>query len=499
MKPNLLSIKVLLLFACTVLLWYCVSNFHLIKSSRTAYTNSPNSYEDFTLINVAGPPLVKMNANAKVKDKNSKTVENEIEIIVPESCGHFPTSGHLNITDKFWQVTNTTNGTFYLFNAYLDDREAVNDSVVRVLGYINIIRPTVKMYCQMWFFGLLEPISTEVHEYLVLWPEYWGQNMDGASPYLISCKNPHGRAGLIPSHVSLVEEQCAKANNVLTVINNRPEDGNKKLFLVCLRGMIFEDDISLLLIEWAEILKILGVDNVMVYVLKLHPNVMKVLDHYRKSGFFIVQFIAYPHEFPNEPSQSFLQWLQNELISYADAFYQNCYKYEFMIPMDIDEFVMPLRDEDQTWKDLIERTQAHSTDKNEIYDGYPVNCMYFVLKSVHENDTIEGIPKNLRFLPNIYRSTNYTAEGEGTKTFMRMDRVLAVHNHFPLSCIQHDTCNLLEVDIDDGFVSHYRIDCETPECVASKSNPVKDTRLWKYKDIILENVNRTVESIRGKL
>lgn len=480
MKRNWIGIKLILFTLCCVLLicYYC--GFHLVK------INESEKVVDKSLMNLLTMRYINL--------------ENIVrEIILPPSCGHFPTRENLNISDKYWQVTNTTNGTFYLFNAYYDDRDAVNGSVVRILGLINRIRPIVKTYCQMWFFGMLDPISSEVHEYRVLWPDSWGENKDGAPPYLISCKNPLERQGLIPTHVSLVQGKCDKANNIFAVVNNRPEEGKKKLFLVALRGLNFDDDISMLLIEWAEMLKILGVDKVEAYVEKVHLNVIKVLEYYRKSGFFIVKFIKFPHEFPHKRSESFYQWLQNDLIPYHDAFYENCYEYEFMVPMDVDEFIMPLHEEDRTWKDLITRIKTRSTGNNQIYDAYLAKCMYFVLKSSHENETIEGIPKSLRFLSNIYRSITFTANNGGCKTFMRMDRVLVVHNHAPLGCIDPEYCNLLEIHENDGHLSHYRTDCDTPECVESKPNPVKDTRLWKYKDAVLTNINLTVKNMREEL
>lgn len=480
MKRNSTGIKFILVILCCVLLFGYYCGFHLVT----------------------------INKNEKVVDKNFMNlltmryinVENMVrEIILPPSCGHFPARENLNISDKYWQVTKTTNGTFYLFNAYYDDREAVNGSLVRILGLINRIRPTVKTYCQMWFFGMLDPIPVEVHDYRVLWPDYWGENINGAPPYLISCRNPLERQGLIPTHVSLVEGECDKANNVFAVVNNRPEGGKKKLFLVALRGLNFDDDISMLMIEWAELLKILDVDKVEVYVENVHANVIKVLEHYRRSGFFIVKFIKFPHEFPHTRSESWHQWLQNDLIPYHDAFYENCYKYEFMVPMDVDEFVMPLHEEDRTWNDLISRTKARSAGDSRIHDTYLAKCMYFVLKSSHENETIAGVPKNLRFLSNIYRSTTFTADNGGCKSFMRMDRVLIIHNHAPLGCIDPTDCNIFEINGSDGHLSHYRTDCDTPECVASKPNPVKDTRLWKYKDELLRNVNATVNIMREEL
>lgn len=412
-----------------------------------------------------------------------------VNVTLLPACGRFPdVQKDLNISDTFWQVTNTSNGTFYLFNAYFDDRVAVNGSVIRILGLINTLRPTVKTYCQMWFVGIIQPVPVEVHEYRIMWPEYWGENTEGASPFLITCKNPFAGQGLVPTHVSLVEDRCSYANNMFPVSNKRPS-GRRKSFLVCWRGANFDDDISIQVIEWAEILKQFKVDTVIVYVEKLHKNVMKVLHHYRRLGFFVIKYIKFPHEFPNQRSQNLLQWLQGDLISYHDAFYENLYQYEFMIPMDVDEFIMPLLDEDRTWHDLIRRTNQRSTD-DQIIDGYPLINRFFLLKSVHE--PVKDVPKEFRFLSNIYRAANFTPDGGGAKTIMRTDRVLVVHNHFPMTCIDPEYCNLMEVEKSVGQLSHYREDCFGVECVESMQNPVKDTSLWKYKDDILANVYSTM-------
>ena len=168
-----------------------------------------------------------------------------------EQCGRFPKLTDLNVMDTYWHVKNSTNGTFYLFNAYFDDREEKlrNRSAIRIVAFIDKIDPIVKTYCQLWFDGIAEIITSEVYEYRLIWLRAWDSNDEGASPYLISCENPLSSEGLVPSHVSLVEEKCEESNNVFEVKNKRPKNGRKKQFLVSVKGFEFADDISLWIIE----------------------------------------------------------------------------------------------------------------------------------------------------------------------------------------------------------------------------------------------------------
>ncbi|XP_070489870.1 uncharacterized protein [Chironomus tepperi] len=412
------------------------------------------------------------------------------------NCGKFPLETDLNITDIYWQVKNTTNGTFYLYNAYYDDRKGVNGlPFVRIIALINVIDPIVKTFCQFWYENVSEPIVVEVYEYRYIWNRKWGYNKKGATPYLISCEVP---LSLPPSLVSLVQRRCENANNLMKVKNKRPKNNKKEAFIVAVKRFEFNDDISLQIIEWCEILKILGVNKVEFFVHYIHSNVLKVLKYYESEGFMVVKFIKYPSDLQNERKKNWHQYTQNQLISYHDTFYEHMYSYDFMIPMDTDEFIMPLRQEDRTWKDLMLRTISRSVKNGKSYDCYPVDNHYFLLQSPKQNESITDVSKNLYFLPNIYRAANFTPNGGNAKTFMRMDRVLTVHNHFPFSCLddQNDyKCKRFGVSREDGQLSHYRVNCTTKECKTSMEDPERDDSLWKFKDEILENVKSAIKKI----
>jgi hypothetical protein len=403
----------------------------------------------------------------------------------------------INVSDINWQVTSTSNGTFYFYSAYFDDREALkNNSVVRILALIDKIDVSVKAYCQFWFDGMRTPIIVEVREYIMTWPKLWGTNVKGATPYIITCPNPLSNISLVPQYVSFVEQECGNANNIFEIQNKRPKSGHKEKFLISVKALDFKDDISLLLIEWLEILKIFEVNKVEIFIVNAHPNVIQVLKFYQAENFVTIKFIKFPHEFPNHQHENFFQWLQSELVAYHDSFYENMYLYEYMVPLDIDEFIIPKNIEDRTWSDILKRLNEKTKDEKQVIDAFPAMNMYFLLKSIHKDEKIPGIPKKLRFLSNIYRAANFTPKNGGAKSFMRMDRVEIVHNHFPQKCFERKDCKWYVMPPEIGQNVHYKTDCPNPECKESLQNPVRDTTLWKYKDEILKNVNSTIEKLK---
>ena len=101
----------------------------------------------------------------------------------------------------------------------------------------------------------------------------------------------------MPLSVSIVENICDKATNNLRVIYNKlPEDErDKKEFAVCVKGLDFpNDDLSVRLIEWIELLHILGADKIFFYNLEVHPNVTKVLNYYEDKSYVDLTPISLP-------------------------------------------------------------------------------------------------------------------------------------------------------------------------------------------------------------
>lgn len=403
---------------------------------------------------------------------------------------------------KYWQNLDTSNGTFKIFNAYYDTRTIpfYEYSVIRIIAFINRKDPTVKTSCQIWYENLNEPVIVPVLEYRLMWRSEWGYNHHSKSftPYLLACMNP--LKDFIPSSVSIVENDCEKASNNLKVIYNPKSkvDNMKKPFAVCVKDLDFMDDQTKQIVEWIEILSLLGADKFFIYVINIHPNMMRTLEYYEKIGKVQVEKITEPEGVPTR-KESVTQWLQNEMTSLNDCMYKNMYAYDFLLPLDIDEIVMPVKDEDRTWKDLLIREVASSQNQNEISPAYVVHNVFFLLDNIHENEIQPDVPQDMMFLQHIYRAANFSKRGVGPKSFVNTEKVVVMHNHFPIWCLD-GLCTWTYLDKSDAQLSHYRRDCENypkDECEGFKKNTIRDVSLWKWKDDIVANVRKTHEELES--
>ena len=145
----------------------------------------------------------------------------------------------------------------------------------------------------------------------------------------------------MPNAVSVVTRKCDKSTNLLKVINNRPFDGvAKQNFAVCVKGLDFldvknETALSYKLIEWLEVLRLLGAHHVYMYELQVNSRLKELLNYYQNEEKFVtVSSLTLPGGLPNSP---YLQHMylankinskrQNEIIPYNDCFYRNIYLY----------------------------------------------------------------------------------------------------------------------------------------------------------------------------
>lgn len=422
----------------------------------------------------------------------------------------FPSLYELEFNNVYWQKFSTANSSFYLYGAYYDDRWRGGPlPMVRILAMIDRVSPPPAL-CQIWFDRISVPIISQA-TYIYGWYNKWGNYHDGfLQPYIVTCKIPRIKGlpkDFFPTSVSLVENRCNKATNNLRILNDRPQ--KKEEFAVCVKGLDFlHEDLSVRLVEWIELLRILGANKIFLYELEIHPNISKVLEHYQRDGIVELTKITLPGNQPNLPGFRHLYLKnkltnkrQNELIPYNDCLYRNLYRYDYVALLDIDEVIMPLQH--SNWSELMREVQKESlVEKNYTRASYNVRNVYFLddlglgeeqlSHLAHE----EGIPRYLHMLQHVYRSQNYTKPGQYVKCFHNTQRAVSLHNHFPLNCF--GTCTTYSIPVELAHLQHYRKDCVGPlkkSCKEFRTYTTRDTTIFKYKEPLITRTTHVLKTL----
>lgn len=420
-------------------------------------------------------------------------------------CGKVIKPWEIRLVKEFWQIFESSDGTFTMFNAYYDDREfykTSNQSVVKIMAMVNRVNPTVKLHSQLWFDGLEEPVISEDCKFHVSWPRKWGANRKGSEPVFIICQNPLAPYNLVPSSISVLESQCDIATNNLKVIDNSQKFYEKKNFGVCARLYHYEHfNDTLKLVEWIEHVLILGADKIIFHIIDVHPKILKVLKFYQVQEKVKIERMTIPDELLKENIHSRnvyarMQTVQNQMIALNDCLYKYMYDFNFLVPLDIDELIVPSRNEDKTWGDILDRVIVKG---RKMKPSYTAVGAFFLTNNNHQNEIQKNIPSNFFFLQKIYRSENFLKPNNAPKSFQNTAEVEVMLNHFPMNCLRFKVCPEYHLQLHDAKLHHYKDGCPRylPEnCNDWKNNTVRDETLWKYKDEIIENVNGAIKAIK---
>lgn len=318
---------------------------------------------------------------------------------------------------------------------------------------------------------------------------------------MISCHLPPSLQDKVPVSVSIVEKPCDNATNNIAIIYNKPEQ--KKDFAVCVKGLdYFHDDVSVRLIEWIELLHILGANKVFFYDFQVHPNVSRTLAYLQTQGKVDISPITLPGYFPNVPALRHLflkkkavHRRQMEVMPYNDCFYKHMYEYRYIVLLDTDEVIVPTVG---TWKELVDiLEETDLKDNQKISACYYARNVYFLDQFLPDNFYFDNIPKYMHILQHVYRTENYTKPKYYVKSFLNTEEVLAVHNHFPMYCLS-GSCKTVAIDTDYGHLQHYRSDCVIDlkkTCEELKRSKVMDDRVWQYKKELIDVVNRDLKEL----
>lgn len=462
--------KLLLAISCLILL--CGVYFYLILSTP--------SLEVFFKIATQPPKHV---SSIIVYEKSIKHER------LDYNCQTLPKLQYITIlqNNQIWQQLNN-HSKLFLYSAFLDTRLGNNSRFVRILG-MSKGKYENKLYCRVWYGNLSVVHHLDNQE---IWNFSWDYAMKNRyyRPLLLSCPIIED---ITPTAVSIVDEPCTVPNNVLRL---KPVKGQKKKeFAICLKPLYFEKDISARLLEWLELQFILGADKVQLYVYKLHPQTLKVLQYYENLGKVSIKNHTIPDKQPFDYKNVIKNTWQKrryEIIPYNDCFYSHQDTHNYVILLDIDEAIIPVIHD--SWSSLLSQAFPEKPNVFNRTSSFSVSNVYFFDTFGEVADTT--IPKFMHMLRHVYRSSNFTPPGFAMKSFFLTNNTLTVFNHYALCVLRSYQISNLPLSKKLVQLHHYRASCPPLMKAACKTNfmkyKTKDTIIFKFKDLLIKKVEQVM-------
>lgn len=426
--------------------------------------------------------------------RSAVSVENNFTLAHPK----VPSINDLDFFNEYWQRQTTSNGTLQIYGAYLDTRDKIEngEQLVRLIVVINqrSVMESVQLNCQLWYKKLNESVIAPVDSERLFWYKEWGYNAPEMwQPYLISCPLSPDKRNTVPVAVSLVERESENVTtNCLSVVNNDKNTESKNKFAVVTKGYDFTTDFSAKLVEWIELLKILGVDHIFFNIMYVPAQTRKTLEYYEEEGIVTVKKFKWPQGLNRTVGDKFgyiSNQVQLETIPYNDCLYRNLYNYEYLVVIDNDEVPMPQK-EIYDWKQLINvlRDRINDTKREQEIASFAMRNVYYLDEFYTEEFDAEHravfnpeTPPELYMLRHTARFKEPTPTGHATKCFHTTENVVTLHNHYPFSCLEY--CHIYGIDVEDAQLNHYR---SRRDSIPIDEGIVEDKTLEKYKELLIE-------------
>ena len=420
---------------------------------------------------------------------------------------------HIITNNEYWQKVGDKE--VYTYNAFYDNRYTYfgeNFHYVRVIGMVMDKLPNGTFYCYLWYHNAKSAIVVEA-EAEKIWVEQWNRNADSATfhAFLFSCPIPLKLrdSKTYPEQVSISWSLCDRVTNLLDVNKEnmfaRLDGKPKKKYAICVKGMDFEEDISLKLIEWIELNLILGADKIYVYTFHIHHNILKVIDYYVSIGKMDVTPLTLVGDQPNVPSQRSLylqralwQKRRNELVPYNDCLYRNIYKYNFVIPIDIDEVIIPVKH--LTWSQVFIDFFAMQPNALKKYASFSVNNAYF-FDNFKTNASFSNDPnsKLYHMMNHRIRSANFSLPGHSVKSFVATKNTKTVLNHYTLNPLYARLKPSYLMSSSDFQMNHYKKKCPRDMYSQCQSKFLKYTKTDNIISKYEKDLKSRVEKVASHL
>ncbi|KAL7633859.1 UNVERIFIED_CONTAM: hypothetical protein RMT77_015820 [Armadillidium vulgare] len=386
-----------------------------------------------------------------------------------------------------------------LYSANFDSR-LPDGLIIRIISLCEDRRVALNSFCQFWYNEKESPITSPIYE--SGFPGLFVGNNYELKTSMLTCKVPLQKGiTKFPIAVSIVKSPCTISTNILKIGGSpRPRDDtkmNSKNLKIGLCGKVlffYNYDFSTRLIEWIEILKLVGVSKFLLYKSPCHENVEKVLDYYEKKGIVKVLDFHFPSPFI-QVATFFRLWTNTnygqfngiQRVFYNDCVQRNKDDFDFIAIFDYDE--IPVLRKHQNLQDFLNFIQLKDKrTKDAAAVGLKWKLHYAQLSptgpAVNVSEDLYIIRHNVRSPLN----TTFHSSG-AMKSIYNTRKVLYVHCHGPIPFKTTPPLNalILSVDRELAYTAHFRRRNCNRKCVENGFE--EENRLLEYKDEVKKQMD----------
>ncbi|XP_066541834.1 uncharacterized protein si:zfos-464b6.2 [Hoplias malabaricus] len=298
----------------------------------------------------------------------------------------------------------------------------------------------------------------------------------------------------IPTHIAITSEKHEEKTSSWNiqffqpVRNHKTKENFTYNFTVCISVMYEFKDV-LALVQAMEMYKILGIRKVAIYKTSCDPHPQMVLDYYVKQGFVdiipwtVTSYITVSRGWQKHISPGELHYF-GQIAALNDCVYRYMYQSRYVALHDMDELILPLKEDN--WTELLPRLEK-------IYQntaGFEFENNYFPL-SISTNQKPE-------YAPDLWKQV------EGTNFLQHTKRLIndpSVFNNFkvivnPRSVYKATVHGILEsrtgtVRVDHNIARMYHM----RNISHIDLSGTQDTRLWDFANKLIPAVSEVLKKV----
>lgn len=265
-------------------------------------------------------------------------------------------------------------------------------------------------------------------------------------------------------------------------------------FTICVKPLNFKNDISSRLLQWIIINQVLGADKFELYLENIPPSTLTFLLSLERllNGRLNLHWHAkINNAVILDPGKNVWQKRRYEVIAYNDCLYRNIHTSQFIIPIDIDEIIVPRHV--SSWGALMHNVL--NNNKNN-FASYTVRNAYY-LRQFNKRRSI--LQDKIFFFESTVRS-EFSEEKESGKSFVFTQNTLTVFNHYSLEVLKPGIRQTLFLDKKSVQMNHYKNDCSIailPQCAkyVSSLTRINDKVIFKYQSLFYKQYQRLLSLI----